>query len=87
MDDLVLSAQIDGETTLRVSPIAPETFSECLEEDTVGGNTGYFVLLSRRGANRLSTEILAKAPDFNAAETLFDIIIASRTKAIAPFAS
>ncbi|MEM9086808.1 MAG: hypothetical protein AAGB23_12860 [Pseudomonadota bacterium] len=78
MDDLVLSAEIDSETTLRVSPIAPETFSEYIEEDTVGGNAGYFVLLSRRGANQQTTEILAKAPDFNAAETLFDIITTAR---------
>ena len=78
MDDLMLSARIDDETTLRVSPIAPQTFAECVDEDTIGGASGYFVLLSRKSASRQSTEILAKAPNFEAAEALFDILVSRR---------
>lgn len=75
MEDLMLSARIDENTTLRVSPIAPQTYLECLDEDTLGGDRGYFVLLSRKNTSQKSPEILAKALNFDAAETLFDLIV------------
>lgn len=74
MEDLVLSARIDEYTILRVSPIAPETYREGMEEDTLGGGDGYFVILSRSGPLRSSPEILAKAKNFESAEALFNII-------------
>lgn len=75
MEDLMLSAKIDEHTTLRVSPIAPETYQECVDGDTLGGRDGYFVLLSRKGAGQSLTEVLAKAANFDSAEALFDMII------------
>lgn len=68
----MLSAKIDEHTTLKVSPIAPETYQECVEGDTLGGRDGYFVLLSRKGAGQT---LLAKAANFDSAEALFDMII------------
>jgi hypothetical protein len=82
MEDLMLSARIDENTTLRVSPIAPQTYLECIDEDTLGGDRGYFVLLSRKNTNQKSPEILAKAPNFDAAEALFDLIVGN-SKALA----
>jgi hypothetical protein len=78
MEDLMLSARLDENTTLRVSPIAPQTYLECIDEDTLGGDQGYFVLLSRKNTNQKSPEILAKAPSFDAAEALFDLIVERR---------
>lgn len=77
MEDLVLSAKIDEHTTLKVSPIAPETYQECVDDDTLGGGDGYFVLLSRKGAVQSLPEILAKAKNFDSAEALFNMIIRS----------
>lgn len=84
MEDLMLSAKIDEHTTLRVSPIAPETYQECIDEDTLGGGDGYFVLLSRKGSNQTFPEILAKAKNFESAEALFNMIVrSSQTQAYA----
>lgn len=71
----MLSARIDENTTVRISPIAPQTYLECIEEDTLGGDRGYFLLLSRNDTKQKSPEILAKAPNFDAAEALFDLIV------------
>lgn len=84
MDDLMLSAMIDENTTLRVSPIAPETYQECVDEDTLGGGDGYFLLLTRRSAGASHLEVLAKAKSFDSAEALFNMIVrGSQTQAIA----
>lgn len=78
MEDLVLSAKIDEHTTLRVSPIAPETYLEGVEDDSLGGGDGYFVILSRKSAVHSSPEILAKAKNFESAEALFNMIMVGR---------
>lgn len=77
MEDLILSAKLDEHTTLRVSPIAPETFLECVGDDTLGSGDGYFVLLSRKSPVHSAPEVLAKARDFDSAETLFNMIVRS----------
>lgn len=74
MEDMVLKARLDETTNLYVSPLSRETYEEHLENDSLGGAQGYFILLSRSiGTQRL--EILAKSPSFEAAEALFNLII------------
>jgi len=58
MDDIILKATIDSETTLYVSPIAAETYAEHIEQDNLGGVGGYFVLRGRRTGRREQLEIL-----------------------------
>lgn len=81
MDDVILKAKLDSETTLYVSPIAPETYDEHIDEDNLGGGTGYFVLRGKRIGPREHLEILAKAPTFEAAGDLFDMIVSARRRA------
>ncbi len=78
MDDLTLQAKIDDLTTLYVSPVAKETYFECIDEDSLGGADGYFVVRSSRSPLRPAFEILAKAPSFEAAEIIFDMIVGRR---------
>ncbi|MBU6396673.1 MAG: hypothetical protein KJS74_00655 [Rhodospirillales bacterium] len=77
MDDRILKAKIDANTTLYVSPLDPQVFSENLEEDNLGGSDGYFVTRTTRSGKDQRFEILAKAPSFEAAEGIFDMIIVS----------
>lgn len=81
MEDIVLRAAIDSETTLYVSPISPETYEEHFERDTLGGGNGYFVMRCRRAGHRESLEILAKASSLEAAGDLFDLIVGRRPAA------
>lgn len=74
MDDLILSADIDRETTLYISPIDSTTYEEHDEDGVLGGENGYFIL--RAGADRL--EVLAKSPSFEAASEIFDMIVSSQ---------
>ena len=76
MEDVVLRTSLDDSTSLYVSPLSRQTYAEHVEDDNLGGAQGYFVVRSRAtGDNRL--EVLAKAPTFEAAEALFDLIVAS----------
>ena len=77
MDDLVLQARLDEFTTLKVSPIDSETYSEFVEDDTLGGSFGYFVVRSSRLQDRPRFEILAKAASFEAASQIFDMIVSA----------
>lgn len=82
MDDIVLKTELDESTSLYISPISRETYAEHIEEDNLGGASGYFVLRSRRtGAQRL--EVLAKVPSLEAACDLFDMIVSARRALIA----
>ena len=78
MEDIVLTAAIDSETTLYISPISPETYEEHFERDTLGGGNGYFVMRSRKSGSLDTLEILAKAPSLEAAGDLFDLIVGRR---------
>lgn len=75
MEDIVLRADIDGATALYVSPISRRTYDEHIHDNVLGNERGYFVIRSRStGVSRL--EVLAKAPSLEAAEALFDLIVA-----------
>ena len=82
MDDLILEAQIDAYTKLIISPIAPETYSEYVDDDTVGGPDGYFVLKAAERGPGPHLEVLAKVCSVEAAERLLDLIL-SRGKVAA----
>ncbi|MEL6592597.1 MAG: hypothetical protein AAFQ68_21040 [Bacteroidota bacterium] len=77
MDDLMLEARLDEFTTLKVAPVDSETYAELVEDDTLGGSGGYFVVRSSTSENRPRFEILAKAASFDAAGTIFDMIVGS----------
>jgi hypothetical protein len=77
MDDMILKTEIDSQTTLYVSPIAPETYAEQIEDDNLGGGSGYFVLRECRIGLKGHLEILAKAPSFEAAGALFDMFVSA----------
>lgn len=77
MDDLGLQAKIDEYTTICVSPIERETYDTYVEEDVLGGELGYFVIRTSRKSNQPIFEILAKAPSFQAAGEIFDMIVTS----------
>jgi len=74
MEDIVLKAELDDSTCVYVSPIARVTYDEHVLDDNLGGNSGYFVLLSYRSKAHC-LEVLAKAPTFEAAGDLFDLIV------------
>ena len=75
MDDLILSADIDDETTLYISPIDSTTYEECDDDGILGGEHGYFILRSTPNA----MEVLAKSPSFEAASEIFDMIVARKS--------
>jgi hypothetical protein len=78
MEDIILQANIDENTTVYVSPLARQTYAEYAGEGALGGGEGYFVTrASGRGADR-SFEILAKALSVEAAGDLFDMIVGNR---------
>jgi hypothetical protein len=80
MDDIVLKTDLDGSTSLYVSPISRQTYDEHVDDDSLGGERGYFVMRSRSiGGQRL--EVLAKAPSLEAAEILFNLIVSLQRKA------
>jgi len=74
MEDVVLKTDLDDSTSLYVSPISRQTYDDCVHNDSLGGERGYFVMRSRSsGLERL--EVLAKAQSLEAAEALFDLIV------------
>jgi hypothetical protein len=75
MDDVVLRAKLNDTTTLYVSPIGPETYAEYVDEDNLGGDAGYFLMRSLTEGESRRFEVLAKAPSFDAASDLFDMIV------------
>jgi hypothetical protein len=74
MDDLALVATLDDSSTLYVTPLDAQAYSEHVESDRLGGSDGYFVV--RETATTF--EVLAKAPSFEAAGDLFDLIVTNR---------
>ena len=77
MDDLMLSAEIGENTMLCVAPIERETYAEYVDDDTLGGSEGYFLVRTRRCPVSPSVEVLAKLPNFEAAMVVFDLIVGS----------
>jgi hypothetical protein len=80
MDDMVLKAKIDDVTTVYVTLLDPQIFAEYLDEDTLGGSEGYFVTRTLNTGHSQRFEILAKAPSFQAAENIFDMIVSASSK-------
>ena len=72
MDDVTLIAKLDAETTVYVSPMHDYTYKEFVENDTLGGSSGYFVTRERGNCY----EVLAKAASLDAAREIFALITA-----------
>jgi hypothetical protein len=77
MDDITLIAKIDCDTTIYVSPIHDQTYSEFVEGDNLGGSGGYFI--AREHKNQF--EILAKATNLDAAREIFGLLTSPRLSA------
>lgn len=77
MDEITLVAKLDNDTTLYVSPMHDQTYSEFVENDNLGGSGGYFI--ARERGNQF--EILAKATNLDAAREIFGMLTASRLTA------
>ena len=77
MDDITLVAKLDDDTTLYVSPMHDQTYSEYVETDNLGGSHGYFIARERCS----KFEVLGKATDLDAAREIFSMLTASRNVA------
>lgn len=74
MDDISLIAKIDEDTTIYVSPVHSQTYTEFVEADNLGGPQGYFISRERRN----QFEVLAKASSLEAAREIFGMMTARR---------
>lgn len=77
MDDITLVAKLIDGTTVYVSPVHDQTYSEYVENDNLGGSSGYFI--ARERLNQF--EILAKASSLDAAREIFGMLTSSRLAA------
>lgn len=73
MEDVTLIARLDNETIVYVSPVHDQTYKEFVENDSLGGSSGYFIARERQS----SFEILAKAASLDAAREIFAMLTAS----------
>lgn len=71
MDDVTLIAKLDADTTVYVSPMHDHTYQEFVENDTLGGASGYFITRERHN----QYEVLAKAASLDAAREIFALIV------------
>lgn len=72
MDDISLIAKIDEDTTIYVSPVHCQTYDEYVENDNLGGATGYFITRERNN----QFEVLAKATCIDSAREIFGMLTA-----------
>lgn len=77
MDDVTLVAKLDEETTIYVSPMHDLTYREFVENDTLGGSSGYFITRERGK----QYEVLAKATNLDAAREIFALIFSATRSA------
>lgn len=77
MDDVTLVARLDSDTTLYVSPMHDHTYREFIEDDALGGSSGYFIARERRN----QFEILGKAANLDAAREIFAMLTSTRHSA------
>jgi len=77
MDEITLIAKLVDGTTVYVSPVHDQTYSEYVEADNLGGSAGYFI--ARERLNQF--EILAKATSLEAAREIFGMLTSSRLAA------
>ena len=78
MDDVTLVAKLDADTTVYVSPMHDHTYQEFVENDTLGGSSGYFITRQRLG----EYEVLAKAMNLDTAREIFALITSTARVAI-----
>lgn len=76
MEDVILRTTLGDSSHLYISPIDRQTYEEHVGEDNLGGDSGYFILRSRANGHP-NLEVLAKAPTFEAASALFDLIVSA----------
>jgi hypothetical protein len=81
MDDITLVAKLASGETVYLSPVHEQTYAEYVESDNLGGPIGYFI--SRECGNTF--EVLAKAANLDAAQTLFDMLINAKRRAKTDF--
>ena len=72
MDDVSLIAKIGNDTTVYVSPVHDLTYHEYVENNNLGGASGYFIVCERRN----QFEVLAKTTSLDSARKLFGMITA-----------
>ena len=72
MDDVSLIAEIGNDTTVYVSPVHDLTYLEYVENNNLGGASGYFIACKRRD----KFEVLAKATNLDSARTIFGMLTA-----------
>lgn len=77
MDDVTLIATLSDGSTVYVSPLHDQTYSEYVESDNLGGPSGYFI--ARERLNQF--EVLAKATSLDAAREIFGMLTARRLAA------
>jgi len=77
MDDITLVAKLDNDTTLYVSTMHDQTYSEFVDADNLGGSGGYFIARERCD----QFEILAKASSFDAAREIFGMLTSAHRTA------
>lgn len=70
MDDVTLNVRLHDGTTVYVSPMHNQTYRDHMEDDSLGGSSGYFITRERNG----SFEILAKAASLETAQELIGLI-------------
>lgn len=74
MEDITLIAKLLDGSTVYVSPVHDQTYSEYVEADNLGGSGGYFITRERRN----QFEILAKATSLDAAREIFGMLTLAR---------
>lgn len=74
MDDVSLVAKIDDHTTVYVTPVHDQTYEEFVEDDNLGGPSGYFI--ARERDNQF--EVLAKASSLSTAREIFGLMVSRR---------
>ncbi len=83
MEDYVLRAELDERTTLYVSTLDHRTYVEHVGVDNLGGGEGYFVIRTIWTGKLERFDILAKAPSFDAAGDLFDLVVCRQRRSAA----
>lgn len=71
MDDVALTARLTSGETIYVSPVHDQTYEEYVENDNLGGPSGYFISVERGQ----KFEVLAKAANLDAARSLFSMLV------------
>ncbi len=82
MEDVFLSATVPGGRTLCVSPLSAKAYRESVKSG-LGGDFGYFIYEIDSQNPRAGLEVIAKAPSYDAAVRLFDLLVGGRAEPLA----